>query len=447
MNKQNAAHIKKVTWKEVRHEVHKLNPSFAQLVDELNPSDDYFFVKATYPYGAPVLKQAVLMLPNDNGEIVPITDSSIDPKIRAVLDYNLNSNPVSMVLKNTFEIFLPLEDRTIPLNGLIKPGATFGTFRVLHPNGSHQPKFLWNMTAGARSIFMLPKITEQKKHFILKKKYSLTAEAPRTLMHNWEVFRQIASHPEFSQPWDAQILYFSKSWFEHLDDKAWFAFYYYFHRAMWGGTEFHRNQPIWNLIFSIILKDYQGKPSAYITDTVKYLINVGIGAQPGFSPARDNMSGPIEGLQKVYIEDYGIRNYPPIIMQPNMFNLSDALSPPVYYSLQFPTAIEFGLSSRARSSHVSDLHEIRSLLVRYTQELLSDKFNILGTPVYDLFKQTDYDYFHNNTELHSGMRSATEMPADDKNLLTTVNGKIYDTFPDMCSFVKGCIRISHKKTS
>lgn len=441
---QAKASLEVLTWDKVRKDVHNVNPNFAKTVDALSPSNDYFFIKVKYPYGSQVLKNAVLMLPDKNGNLVPITDSSIDPHIRSAIDYNLNSNPVSMVLKNTFEIYLPLEDRTIPLNGLVKPGSTFGTFRILHPQGSHQPKFIWDMTAGARSIFMLPKITEAKKHMQLRKKFSLTVDKPSSLMAHWEIFRQLANHPDFPQPWDAEILYFSKSWFEHLDDKDWFAFYYQFHRSIWGRTEFLRNQPIWNLIFSIILKDYEARPSAYTTDTTKYLIYVGIGEQPGFAPARNNIAAPIEGLQKIYKEEYELRNYPPIIMQPDTFGMLNPKQHPIYYSLQFPTAIEFGKNSRERPSLISDLHEIKSLLKRYEMELLSNKFNTNGTPIHDLFNLVAFDYFHNNVELHAGMLNSAEMSKEDEGLLTTLDGTLHKEFPDMCSFVKGCIRVSKK---
>lgn len=437
--------LETLAWSEARPEIQKFNPTLAKLIDELDPGEDHFFLKATYPFGGSALEKANLVLPNDkDGTLVPITDSSVSNKVKEAIGYNLNSNPVSIILKNTFEVYLPLPDRTIPLNGLMQPGTTFGTFRILNPDGSQQPKFLWNMTAGARSMFMLPRITETKKHMHLKKKYGLTADKPASLINHWEIFKQLSRYSDFPQPWDAEILFFSKKWFEHQDDPKWFGFYYYFHRSVWSGTEFVRNQPIWNLIFSLILQDYETRPSAYITDTTKYLMHVAIGAQPGFAPASNNLAGPIEGLQEIYSEDYELKNYPPIIMVPERFNMLDATTSPVYYSLQFPTAIEFGKSSRLRPSLIHDLHDIRALMMRYEKDLLADKYQVENTPIYDLFKKVKFDYFHNHVELHTGMRNSSEMAKEDPNLLTTVNGRRYKEFPDMCSFVKGCVRLSHK---
>jgi hypothetical protein len=349
----NTASLELVSWEQVRKEVAQINLTFAQAIDELNPGKKYPLVKVAYPYGSYVLKRAELMLPNSKGVIVPITDATIDSKLRGMLNYNLNSNPVSLVLNNTFEIFLPLPDRTIPMSGLITKGATFGAWRVLNPQSTQQPVFIWDMTAGARSIFMLPKITEEKKHFKLKKAFGVTANKPDSLIEHFEIFKQIASHPEFPQPWQAEILYFPKKWFDHLDDEAWFKFYYHFYRSTWQTTEYWRNRAVWDLVFSVIVMNNKIRPNAYIVDTVKYLLAVGIGAQSGFSPATNNSAGPISELQKIYMQEYDIRDYPPIIMHSASFDINNNKQSPIYYSLQFPTAIEFSPKSRTRTSLLS----------------------------------------------------------------------------------------------
>ncbi|MFN3234937.1 MAG: hypothetical protein ACE365_05955 [Gammaproteobacteria bacterium] len=448
MKYQEKGKLSVVTWPEIRSQFAKLQPKLAQVIDELSPSDDHFFVKCSYPFGSQVLKKAELMIPaGKDGRLVPLSDPDVDPKIKNAISYNLESNPVSMVLKNSFEIFLTLPDRTVPfLDGIIPRGAIIGTYRTLNPEKSYQPKFIWDMAAGARSMFMLPKISEAKKHMKLKKEFDLQAQTPTNLMSHWEVFKGLAQHPDFPQPWDAEILFFSNKWFEHLDDLTWNEFYYHIHRMAWKGSEATRNQPMWNLIYSLILQGYQGKPSAYICDTAKFLMYVGVGAQPAIAPTRDNICGPIAGLQKIYKEIYDIRGYPPIIMAPATFKMDEHHGPPVYYSLQFPTAMEFGKSSRARTSFIQDLHEIRSLLIRYELEILSNKYQTKNTPMHDLFHSVQFDYFHNNVELHAGMKNSKEIVNDDPGLLTTLDGEKYDAFPDMCTFVKGCIRISHKKT-
>ncbi len=156
--------LKKIGWKEAREDVLKVNPALASVIDKIDPSNKHWFAKVSYPYGSLVLQKGLLMLPNKEGNIVPLDDPSIDTIIRAGLSYNLKSNPVSIVLKNSFELFLPLKERVTLLSDLIKPGAAFGAWRILNPGRSENPVFIWDITAGARAVFMLPKITEVKKH-------------------------------------------------------------------------------------------------------------------------------------------------------------------------------------------------------------------------------------------------------------------------------------------
>lgn len=431
----------KFTWANIRKDVINVNPDFAKIIDKLSPNNKHWILKVSYPYGSLVMEKSVLNIPNEAGEIVPLTDSTITSEIRNGIGYNLNSNPVSIVLKNSFEIYLPLEDRTLPLSGLIQPGTTFGASRMLNPDHTEQPVFIWDMTAGARSAFMLPKITEELKHKKLQKNFGIDTPVPRNLMQHWDVFKNLANSE--SNEWSAEILYFSKEWFEHLDDAEWAEFYRYFQQSGWAGTEHWRNQPMWNLIFSLILKEYEARPNAYIMDTAQYLLNMGVGAFTGIGPAENNISGPWDYIQSIYQDIYEIRNYPPIIIHPQAFDLNNQNASPVYYSLQFPIATQFKPSSRVKVSIISDLHEIRALIKRYERDLLSDKYNLGGTSLSELFKKVNYDYFHSASSLHEGMLSTSTMNSDTR-FLKTLDGKTHQNFPSSCLFGQGCIKISHK---
>jgi hypothetical protein len=435
----------KVVWEDVQNLSHKVNPEFTDIINELAPDKKHWLLKVSYPYGSSVMQRSILTLPNAKGILVPITDPSISREIQEGIGYNLNSNPVSLVLKNSFEIFLPLEDRTIPLSGVIEPGTTFGAWRVLSPETTEQPVFIWEMTAGSRSVFMLPKITEELKHKKLEKKLGVRVGSPRTLMQHFDVFKAIANNQAVDEDtrWSAEILYFSKEWFQHLEDPKWSKFYQYFYRSGWAANEIWRNQPLWNLVFSLVLKDYEAKPNAYIMDTAKYLLNMGVGALYGFGPATNTVAGPFDLIQMVYKEIYDIKNYPPIIMQPKLFDFKKESANPVYYSLQFPNSLEFKPSSRMRTSIISDLHEIRSLMLRYERDLLSDKFNLGGTSFSELFLKAKLDYFHSGVDLHEGMIDSANM-AEDVNLRKTLDGIIHEEFPGSCLFGKGCIRLSSK---
>ncbi len=236
----------------------------------------------------------------------------------------------------------------------------------------------------------------------------------------------------------------SKPWFEKMHDSAWYEFFYYILHYAWKHSEYWRGRITWNLIFSIIADDRFIKSSAYINDTARTLLAIGSGQHPGFAPAINNISGPIEGIQNVYKNIYGLNKYPPVVVHLERFNMKDTANRPVYYPLQYPTAIELGKKNRVRDSLITDLHEIRSALIQYKRDIMSDKFNITGTALEKLFHVVEYSYFHNNVDLHTGMQNSSMMAKEDPHLLQLVNDESYGVFPEMCSFVKGCIRISRK---
>ncbi len=121
---------------------------------------------------------------------------------------------------------------------------------------------------------------------------------PHNLIQHWEIFRQLANNSIQENPWTAEILYFSENWFHHLKDPAWKEFYQYYYTSSWTNTEFWRNSTIWDLVFSLILRDYEARPNADIVDTAKCLLYMGIGVQPGMAPVQNALAGPFDLIQK-----------------------------------------------------------------------------------------------------------------------------------------------------
>ncbi len=154
----------KVYWQDVRTQVKAKNPELAAVIDEVNPGESHPLYQVSYPFGAEVLKEGILFIPNKDGDLVPLTDPQISDELRRDLDYNLNSNPICFVLKNATELFIKIDDLLVTAFGLVSEGRLFGLSRVISSKKSEQPVFTWDMTAGARSLFMLPKISEKGRH-------------------------------------------------------------------------------------------------------------------------------------------------------------------------------------------------------------------------------------------------------------------------------------------
>lgn len=436
-----------LTWDEARESAKKVNPEFVAMIDELKPDDSCKLYHVKYPYGAQFLQSGEFFLPADNGELVPFVDERIPADVKADLSYNLNTNPVSMVLHNSIEMYMTLEDRIIPFS-ISGPGSIFGLWRVLdrpdHDRLSHASVFMWDMTAGARSIFMLPKISEALAHNKLKQAMRISIDKPRDLLDHWKVFKEIATQPDFPEPWHVEMLFFSKQWFERMFEAGWIKLHQYFLDKTWRGTEFWRNQFVWNLTFTRIQSMRKIKASSYIADIVKHALAVGTGAVPGFQPALDSSLAPINGLQQAYLDHYELKHYAPIIMVPHLF--SAERSGPVYYSLQFPTALELSPKTSGRSSAISDLYDVRSLVNKYLAQIQHESLNIEATPLFELSRAIEFDYYHSNVELYEGMKTSEQLINDDPAFAQIMEKFPGREFPKNSAFVKGVISV-HRKGS
>ncbi len=433
--------IQEFQWKDVREEVAQKNSELARIIDELNPGPKYTVFKAYYRFGGEILKKGHLFIPDNKGTIIPLNSSDTPTYLRSKLNYNLGSNPVGLLLNHMAELFIVMENHTIPLYGLIEPGKIIGTWRILNQGGSHNPAFIWDMTAGSRSIFMLPKVSETMRFSKLTRAFGLKAEKPNSLFDHWEIFKEIANHPDFGETWTTEILFFSKEWFDRLDDKKWRDFELYLLKNAWRGSEFFRNQFMWDLAFSLILQERNIKPNPYISDTVKHLLAIGIGAFPGFASALSDEAAPIQRLQECIESIYQLSEYAPIIMHPHF--LKKELSRPIYYSLQYPTTTEFSPKSRKGSTKIFDLYQIKSLLTKYLANIHLDALNLGNTPIYDLPGKIQYDFFHTDPENYAGIRPSKEIPEEDNTFANVPEG-MSKNFPINSQFLRGCIRISAK---
>lgn len=431
----------KTSWKNVREEVWLVNQKLVEIIDQIDPSEDYVMYKATYPYGEEILKKGKLYLPNNAPSMVSLEDSTLTNEIRENLGYNIGTNPVSLILKGSAEIFMFMDNHTIPFfYGIIPPGKVFSTWRVLMPLVCHSPAFLWNISAGARSLFMLPKISEYAAHQKLKKELRIRVDAPISLLDHWQVFKEIVNSPHSNCEWCFEIIYFSKKWFENLNENKWKEFYLYLLKNAWEGSDFWRNQFTWDLIFSQIQKNKNLKPNPYIADTVKHLLTTAVGAVPAFAPALSDLAAPISFIQSAYLDIYQLKNYYPTIMTPHFFNLY-AEGQAVYYSTHYPCTIEFSPRSRKASYKTSECDEIQYLLEKYLVEIKNARLNIQHTPLYDIPDKVSFDFFHNEINKFSCLRKSDFIPKEDPTFIPSHASSKNNSFPNSCAFVKGCIRI------
>lgn len=440
MDRSNKYLMEKHSWSSLRAKIKKIKPELANIIDELSPSDKYALYILKYPYGALIVDRGVFQVINENGMLVPFQHPSIANKTKEDLSYN-KMIPTGFVSKNSIETFFVAKNHTIPAS-LYGLGDMLALWHVLEGNSTYQVGPVWNISSGARTIFMLPKITDKSSYKTLKAKYALKV-IPKNLNEHWQIFSHLANHPAFSEEWHSEVIFFSKKWFANLKDKAFSQLFRHLLHDVWVSSSFRRNQFIVDFAFSVAQEQRNLKPNPYLADTVRYLMSVGDGTVPGLTPAIDNSSAPIAGLQKIFLDDYGLKKYAPIIMHPHHFSVEKNRS--VYYSLEVPTTTVFSPRSSRQESKMVDMRELKHITEILLSEILKGTLYVQETPLFDLAKNIQYKFYHSEKDQLDEVSSIFELSEGNSEFTKTlIDSKEY-AFPEFSPFFRGCVSISTSK--
>ena len=448
MNMDDATTLQELTWPEIRDKFSKVNPVLADIIDDIDPDSSYTFFVAKYPYGSEILIDGKMYLPGKNGELILFEDSRINNNIKSKIGYVMGTNPMTMVLKNTLDLFITIESRTIMFS-LIEPGQVFGTWQLLDDISKGRMFFtpinLWDMTAGARSIFMLPKITDLAAFSKIQKKYDIRQGPPKLLGQQWQTFKDIANHPEFGQTWETEVLFFSKKWIDsaNSNDPMWRRFRDYLTKCAWAASEFWRNQFCWDLTFSRIQAKRNIKPCPYAVDIANHLIGMSVGAVPGFNPLVDDSVGPITQLMKVFEAEYGSR-YAPVMVGPSNYNIFDTKTKSTFYSFQYHTAIKLSQKSSSRSSTVTDMYNVRSLLEKYIDDIKNSELNVEGTILHEIAQNVKFDFYHYTADESTKMTSSSKIFQENVLYQQALESCDTKVVPKNAPFLNGCVEIKNK---
>lgn len=434
------ANLKQVTWARIAKDVKRVNPELYKIINELSPSDEYPLYLGDYPYGYQILKQGKLYVPVNDHESLPIDDPSVPKQIQEDLAYNAMSNPVSLLLDKSIEIFLDKPSVATPVVFMFpSKGSLMSTSRIIVDRPQHPP-FLWNMTSGARSIFMLPKIAKSRMYKRIRSELNIGVEPPSSPHEHWQVFKEIAGS-EQATPWSTKILYFSENWFNKLEDPTWKNFKDYLFKRYQLAYDNMGNIHIWDMIFNLILKQKNLKPNMFINNVVRHLFQIGICYTPGLAPAINDEAAPIEFLQKIFLDIYDLKDYIPTIMTPSFFD-PYVNCKPVYYSLLNPGLLDTP-KKRDNSSQISDLYDIFSLLSKYKQDIKNNDYNIAGTNIHEFSTKVRVSALHSEPENYSQiLPAAEELKKDIRFKQSNCLTENYEIASHGALF-KGCFCFSH----
>jgi len=429
--------IEEVQWKDIRHVFRDINIALADIIDDIEPTEAQSFIRVRYPFGAKIVENGTLCLPNQEGDFVPIHRFDGDGSLKSKLAYS--AVPMGIILNKSCEIYSECYQRLVPLN-MIAPGELFGLFETLSPPSIFSATPMWSAAAGARSVFMLPKITDSNLHKRLYRQYRVPALVPRKLSDHWRVFKNIAHNSRDGKNWYCEILFFTSAWHDRPKDSVpWIKFENYLYQQGWEQTSYHRDSSglvfIWSALAQVIV-DKRLKPNPYLIDTIKHLISILLGCLPGFRPADDSeLVAPTELLQEAYIETYGLKDYLPIIMHPTVLRSKEPTSN--YYSLMFPTLME---SLHKNKSVVSTINELRE--IRFMLDLLIDRLSETDVPIPKQILDSTFQYFHSTVEPNDELLAINKIPDIDPAFIKLKDKYPDRVFPMSSSFARGCVRIS-----
>lgn len=440
----------KTSWNLIRKRVSKVAPEFAKIVDALSPDDSFPLYLAYYPYGDLKGDTISPFLPKVDGGNYRLSDPDAPKDVITNLGYGSHSSPLGMLLEKKLEYFIDLKelDITIPLQ-VLSPGSFFPLARILQNQSSrtYTPNGLLTVVSGARSVFMLPKIGCTTNHLNLRRHYNVQPQPPKSLYEHWQIFKDINNSNSVNSDWRSCVLYFSKKWVDKIhNDNAWHPVKKFLLELGWKSFEYERNHMYYNIAYSLIQNSRNLKPNPYLTDTACHLFTVALGAHPGYAPSCDDESLPLDTLQNAFVDGYGLKKYIPTVIQPSHFTFEDKDSMPVYYSLQCPSTLTFSPRSRQLSSTLSEMGELQHIVNIFKSELIKDSNIFSDTVISDIAKNVEFDFFHNQTDMHNMIQDSNSIIGMDNRFSTkkTKKSAAGSVFASDAPFVRGCIGIRPK---
>ncbi len=433
--------LQEVKWGEVRDEIYKVNPELAEKCDQVNMYNQYSLFKIWYPYGATIVNEGDFGLPTRDGKIISLKNPSVPESLREQLSYSLI--PLSVIIHNSSEVFVNIKNRIVPLNFLLE-GELFGLFEIMNIFMQtpilHPP--VWSVTAGARSVFMLPRISDMIGHNRIQKQFGTNINIPHSLSDHWQTFVDINKRSKKKYEWHTTIIVFTSKWFETSNNIGYIQYMRYLAIQGWQQLQFRLVGDIteFSLLWSFFTHEINNrnlKSRTYLIDTIKHLILITKRCGVAFQPSTDNIALPRDVIQEAYIDNYNLKDYIPTIMQPATFTNSNNK---LYYSLSLPTLPNSSPYFKNPPSIIEDQREIQKLLT-----ILLSIIPKIKHPTAQMLKNFQFKMFHSALDPFGQITASKYLSKSDSRFLSysnTKNGK--RVFCPSSIFFNGCIRIQYE---
>lgn len=438
-------YIEELAWDKAEKLIGNCTNELINIIKEIDPKKELTFIKVRYPFGSIMIHDDVLHLPfedeTNSVSTIPITDPRTATVWKEKLGYR--SIPMGMIIKNSVEIYREINDRvfSVALSGP-STGIEIGIVEVFGTTAAY------TVSSGARSLYMVPRITKLAAYKKLRREFGITAHPPKHAIDHWRIFKELYNSEQFGEKWECEVLFLSNKWNNNInkDEKKWIKFKSYIQQKAWEHSELGRRKVMMDVVWQIVsgVLTTQGiKPDPYVVDTLRHIIFISLGGISGSRPVNgDDFAGPLNRIQSIYTDIYGIDQIP-TIMRPHSFSLSE--NKPVYYSMQIPMMLSSTPNFRNMSSMIEDMRE----LINVKNHVFGQNYGNLkidNTRFNDLLDQIKLEYYHGEMYAYGKeIRPTHEMPATDPEFLYMPTSPGDRKFADNGAFVRGCIKISKKE--
>lgn len=417
-----------LTYAEARHLLEPVNPELCHEMDLLEVDNTYPLIKFRYHYGDKLLDKGDFLIPDGHGGLVFKDSSEADPRIRDLLGHDRFMS-MMVPINGTLELFMDCFYRPVS-HVLGSPGFIFGISGLFDQRTYFDAPIYWSICAGSRSVMMLPKISHNTHHAHLCRDFDLKIPLPDTVYDHFAIFKALAGKQE--EPWSAEIIMFTRKWFEDKTAPRWKLFRGYL-LAVW--TEQYSYRLAGDIYTSFLTQGTEKfKPSPDLFNTVDHIIRMSQGSRLGYVIAKDEQSLPLHWLQQAFANPnrgYRLKDYTPEIMIPGYLNTQT----PVYYSLPYPSRSDFFRANNQSTPKHHELVAVMDMLQHVQNTAILDQRS--GLEAFKRLEKIRYQGIHFQDEEKSCIISTSTLA---KQLTKTKKAR--DSFPVNSSFFCGAVQAS-----
>jgi hypothetical protein len=425
--------IREVSWGEIKDQVAKVNPTFFEAMDKVAYHSTAKLFLASYQFGDLMVNSGVTQLPID-GHLISIKHPELPEPFKTELTYSHMA--AGLFLNKTAEVFVDLETRVHPLH-MFNVGDIYGLWELLDSPDSPYYRRMWSIAAGARSLFLVPKVTDTASHNRMQRVLNIDGPSPHNMFTQGLLFKNIATSERLNSPWRAEALYLGRGWFEALSSEKWQPFQYACLKQEWSKSTHSRNRLTFEVLWQILSQtqaETRLKPNVYIFESVKHLVSIAMCAFLGFRPliaSKDEAIAPIALIEQAYLEFYKLKYYIPTILAPSYLNRLNTEA--VYYSFMLPTLLSLTPDHSFRNT-LGDERNVKNLLERL-QKRLSEFTDVLQHFIGD----TEFNFFHYEPDSIYQINATKTLPQFDARFSNFSGSE--RIFCENGPFVRSCVMV------